>query len=309
MFFSSARGRDVLLYVLFVAISAIFWSVLTLGNSMQTHYKVKLTIDGIPEGTTLITDAPEYIDVSVRNNGYAFVRYMVGAIPEVSINFGRFADGKGRVVLAKQNIEDLLREAFGKDASIDAFSPEQLEIRYTTNPGKKVPVVVDGDFTSDLQYVVNGNVKVTPGYVTVFSDANNLSSIEAVSTMHIVRHNLKESETVKVALLKKENVRIEPDSVVVTIPVEPLVSKEQEVAITVANCPEGEHLVAFPATVKISYLVPLSVYNKNTSQSPVVFVDYKDVQNGKNKIPLHTAKSNVFQGVSLPVDSVEYIIE
>ena len=80
-------------------------------------------------------------------------------------------------------------------------------------------------------------------------------------------------------------------------------------AITVANCPEGEHLVAFPATVKISYLVPLSVYNKNTSQSPVVFVDYKDVQNGKNKIPLHTAKSNVFQGISLPVDSVEYIIE
>ena len=74
MFFSSARGRDVLLYVLFVTISAIFWSVLTLGNSMQTHYKVKLTIDGIPEGTTLITDAPEYIDVSVRKNGYAFVR-------------------------------------------------------------------------------------------------------------------------------------------------------------------------------------------------------------------------------------------
>ena len=55
--------------------------------------------------------------------------------------------------------------------------------------------------------------------------------------------------------------------------------------------------------------MPLSVYNKNTSQSPVVFVDYIDVQNGKNKIPLHTAKSNVFQGVSLPVDSVEYIIE
>lgn len=41
------------------------------------------------------------------------------------------------MVLAKQNIEDLLREAFGKDASIDAFSPEQLELRYTTNPGKK----------------------------------------------------------------------------------------------------------------------------------------------------------------------------
>lgn len=94
LFLGEGKGRVAV--CLFVTISAIFWSVLTLGNSMQTHYKVKLTIDGIPEGTTLITDAPEYIDVSVRNNGYAFVRYMVGAIPEVSINFGRFADGKGR---------------------------------------------------------------------------------------------------------------------------------------------------------------------------------------------------------------------
>lgn len=308
-FFSSARGRDILLYLLFVAISAIFWSVLTLGNSIQTHCKVKFTIDGIPAGTTLITDCPEYLDVSVKNNGYAFVRYMVGAMPEITVNFNRYSDGKGRMVLTKQNIDELLRSVFGKDASIDTFSPEQMVLRYTTHPGKKVPVKVDGDFTADLQYVVNGSVVAMPGYVTVFSDAENLDAIDAVSTMRVVRHNLKGQTEVKVALRSDENVRVVPDSVVIRIPVEPLVSKEQDVAISVVNCPETEHLVAFPATLRVSYLLPLSAYNRNAAQLPVVFVDYNDIRNGLRKLPLHVKKSELLRGVSLPVDSVEYIIE
>lgn len=308
-FLSSTRGKDVLLYLLFVAISAIFWCVLTLGNLIQTHYKVKLKIEGVPPGTTLITDCPEHIDVSVKNNGYAFVRYMVGAVPEIAINFGNFADGKGGLIVKKQSLEELLRSAFGQDASIDAFSPEQLALKYTTNPGRKIPVVVNGDFTADMQYVVSGKAVAYPQYVTVYSDAENMSMIKSISTTRIVRHNLREQIEVKVALVKSDNVKLDPDSVVVRIPVEPLVSKEQEVAIEVVNCPQNEHLVAFPATMKITYLLPLSVYNGNSVQVPTVYVDYKDIKAGMKKIPLHVMESKIFHGVSLPTDSVEYIIE
>lgn len=308
-FLSSTRGKDILLYLLFVAISAIFWSVLTLGNLIQTHYKVKLKIEGVPPGTTLITDFPEYLDVSVKNNGYAFVRYMVGAVPEVAINFGNFADGKGNLVVKKQNMDELLRSAFGQEASIDTFSPEQLSLKYTTSPGRKIPVVVNGDFTADMQYVVAGEAVAYPGYVTVYSDAESMSAIKSVSTSRIVRHNLREQMEVKVALVKTGNVKLVPDSVVVRIPIEPLVSKEQEVAIETVDCPQNEHLVAFPATVRITYLLPLSVYNGNSAQAPTVYVDYKDISAGMKKIPLHVKESKIFHGVSLPTDSVEYIIE
>lgn len=308
-FLSSSRGRDVLLYLLFVAISAAFWAILTLGNSIQTHYKVKFTIDDIPEGTTMITDGPKYLDVSVKNKGYAFVRYMVGAVPEVQAKFSTYADGKGNFVITKQNMDELLRDAFGKDASLETFSPEQLSLKYTTLPGKKVAIRVNGDITADMQYVVNGAVVVSPARVTVFGGADQLNEIESVVTERIVRHNLKERTSVKVALVKRPDVKFVPDSIVVSIPVEPLVNKDLETTISIVNCPKGEHLVVFPATVKVSYLLPLSSYNKNVGNHPTVYVDYNDIKSSAKKLPVHIGKSDICHNISLPIDSVEYIIE
>lgn len=308
-FFSSSRGRDVLLYLLFVAISAAFWAILTLGNSIQTHYKVKFTIEGIPQGTTLITDYPQYIDVSVKNNGYAFVRYMVGSTPEVSAKFSTYADGKGNLTITRQNLEELLRNAFGQNASIDTFSPDQLQLKYTTQPGKKVRIVVNSEITPALQYVINGKLQTMPAYVTVYASADKLAEINSVTTERIVRQNLKEQTIVKVAITKEADVKIIPDSVTIKIPVEALVSKEQEIAITVNNCPQTERLVVFPGTLKVSYLVPLSVYNSNSNKTPTIFVDYNDISKSSKKLPLHVSASNVFHSVSLPVDSVEFIME
>ncbi len=112
-FFSSARGRDVLIYLLFVVVSFAFWIVLTLGNSIQNHYKVKIQIVGLPENTTIISDYPETMDVSVKNSGYAFVKYMIGDAPTVSINFMDYADGQGRLIVSKQALDELLRGVLG----------------------------------------------------------------------------------------------------------------------------------------------------------------------------------------------------
>lgn len=307
-FFSSARGKDLLLYLTFVVISAIFWAILTLGNSVQTHFKVRLKIDEIPKGVTLLSDYPSEMDVSVKNTGYAFFRYMVGATPEIRVNFNTYADGNGNFVITRQNMEDLLRESFGKDTGIDTFTPDQLKIRYTTQPGKKVPVELVCDFQPALQYVVTGS-KLSPDSVVIYADAENLSVLTRVTTAKALRHNLKESADIKVGLVRINDVRMQPDSVMVHIDVEALASKEHDVEIVTRNCPQGSHLVAFPATVKVEYLMPLSLYKRADSPRPVVYIDYNDIRQGQKKLPVHIEKSAVLQNISVVRDSVEYIIE
>ena len=126
-FFSSSRGRDVLLYLLFVAISAAFWAILTLGNSIKTHYKVKFTIEGIPQGTTLITDYPQYIDVSVKNNGYAITliddNFKTDELIEIALNEAP------RLVLQLNNISDnILNIALNKDPNLIGLLQTKREI-------------------------------------------------------------------------------------------------------------------------------------------------------------------------------------
>lgn len=309
LFFSTAKGRDVLLYLLFVVVSFVFWAILTLGNSIQNHYKVQLQIEGIPQGVTLISDYPKTFDVSVKDSGYAFLKYMVGDSPTVSVNFSNYSDGEGRLSVSKQEIEGILHELFGADASIETFSPEVLSIRYTTLPGRKVPVRILGDFTTDIQYVVNGKVNVIPDSVVIYSDQENLNMVESVSTNPLKRHGLKDTLSMKVALRKMEDVRMLPDSVVVTVPVEPLVSKSQEVPVTAVNCPPGVRIVAFPSRVQVSFLVPLSFYDSSLNVRPNVYVDYRDIVSGRDKLPLRFSPAENMQNIELAVDSVEYILE
>ena len=69
-FLSSSKGRDILLYLVFVIISFAFWAILSLNNLIQDNYKVMFRITGIPQGVTMINDYPREFNVTVKNNGY-----------------------------------------------------------------------------------------------------------------------------------------------------------------------------------------------------------------------------------------------
>ena len=58
-FLSSSKGRDILLYLVFVIISFAFWAILSLNNLIQDNYKVRFRITGIPQGVTMINDYPK----------------------------------------------------------------------------------------------------------------------------------------------------------------------------------------------------------------------------------------------------------
>ncbi len=309
-FFISARDRDILLYLLFVLISFIFWAILSLSNSIQSQYKVKLQIEGIPNEATIISEYPETFDVSVKHKGYSFVKYLMGRTPTVSVNFIEYSDGKGNLTISKQEMEGLLRNLFGSESTITSFSPEEIYIRYTNQPGKKVPVVLDGDFTADIQYVKNGRAVVVPDSVVIYADPADLNTIEHIATDRIVRHNLKDTLEVTAALEKHHNVKIVPDSVSVTVPVESLVRKTQELVVNTVNCPNGERIIVFPAKVKVSYLLPISMYGRTNGPAPRVCVDYLDIKNGGRKLPLRIEEVPApVSNVVMSVDSVEYIRE
>ena len=85
-FLSSSKGRDILLYLVFVIISLAFWAILSLNNLIQDNYKVMFRITGIPQGVTMINDYPREFNVTVKNNGYVLLKYMIGDNPEITVD-------------------------------------------------------------------------------------------------------------------------------------------------------------------------------------------------------------------------------
>ena len=309
-FLSSSKGRDILLYLVFVVISFAFWAILSLNNLIQDNYKVMFRITGIPQGVTMINDYPREFNVTVKNNGYVLLKYMIGDNPEITVDFKEYANGNGQMLISRQEMEDMLVTEFGSGTSIVSFSPESLSIKYTSLPGKKVPVEIYGDYVANFQYVVNGEIVAVPDSVTIYSDAGNLSAINKVRTEKIISRNLTDSLYVKIAIQNIKDVRAVPDSVDVMIPVEPLVTKRSSIPVIVKNLPENVSVVVFPSYVQVSYLLPMSLYNDRLDDKFEASVDYGDIQGNKAKLPVRIEIApEIYQNIQLETDSVEYVIE
>ena len=309
-FLSSSKGRDILLYLVFVIISFAFWAILSLNNLIQDNYKVRFRITGIPQGVTMINDYPREFNVTVKNNGYVLLKYMIGDNPEITVDFKEYANGNGQILISRQELEDMLVAEFGSGTSIVSFSPESLSIKYTSLPGKKVPVEIFGDYVANFQYVVNGEIVAVPDSVTIYSDAGNLSAINKVRTEKIISRNLTDSLYVKIAIQNIKDVRAVPDSVDVMIPVEPLVTKRSSIPVIVKNLPENVSVVVFPSSVQVSYLLPMSLYNDRLDDKFEASVDYGDIQGNNAKLPVRIEIApEIYQNIQLETDSVEYVIE
>ena len=309
-FLSSSKGRDILLYLVFVIISLAFWAILSLNNLIQDNYKVMFRITGIPQGVTMINDYPREFNVTVKNNGYVLLKYMIGDNPEITVDFKEYANGNGQLLISRQEMEDMLVAEFGSGTSIVSFSPESLSIKYTSLPGKKVPVEIYGDYVANFQYVVNGKIVAIPDSVTIYSDAGNLSAINKVRTEKIISRNLTDSLYVKIAIQNIKDVRAVPDSVDVMIPVEPLVTKRSSIPVIVKNLPENVSVVVFPSSVQVSYLLPMSLYNDRLDDKFEASVDYGDIQGNNAKLPVRIEIApEIYQNIQLETDSVEYVIE
>ena len=82
--------RTALNYLVFVFISFIFWVFISLNNSMQYDMEIPIKINSIPDSTTIISDIPERVNVSVKDKGNALLKFIIGETPTLNIKFNDY---------------------------------------------------------------------------------------------------------------------------------------------------------------------------------------------------------------------------
>lgn len=296
------------MFLVFVAIAAVFWFIIALNDNITETFSVRLNIVNVPDSVTFITDPPADIHVTLRDKGTNIMRSGVIKNPEVSINFRDYSrDGIFRLSASDLNAE--LKSDLGGVAQITSCSIDSLRLYYTTDPGKKVPVVVRADVSAASGYVIPGRPVSVQKFVKVYSYRDEIDTIHTVATQKFVRKDLAQTTVCRVKLVQIPNVKIVPSSVNVSIPVEPLVHKESYVAIDVVNLPANESMLLFPNKVQVSFYVPMSRFNDDNV--PIIaMVDYNDIRRSKSsRIPVRLGKyPPMFVNVVLKTDSVEYTL-
>lgn len=301
--------KTVLNYLIFVFISFIFWAFLSLNNNIQHDIEIPIKIKEIPDSSTIITSVPDHVSVSVKDKGISLLKFLVGKTPVLNLRFKDYALQEGVFFISNTELRRRIRGLFENSTTIQGISIENIDIKYTNLPGKKVPIRLDLDIRPNIQYVIYGSIKQDVDSAVVFSDRNTLAEIEEVYTYRVEERNLKDTLLRTVAIAPMQNVKIDPERIQLTIPVEPLISKKLNIPVQVKNMPAEMNVITFPSVVEVSFLVPFSMYRKNLPMMAVV--DFNDIARAKsNKVNVKIDESPaLYNNVSLAQDSVEFIIE
>ncbi len=305
---SSSQFHNALMFLIFVAIAAVFWLIIALNDSVTETFRVRFVIQNVPDSVTFITDPPTDLHVTVRDKGTNILRSGVIKHPTVSVNFADYArDGIFR--LSQTDLSSELKSDLGGAATITAASLDSLRIYYSTVPGKRVPVVVCDEVSAASGYIIPGSVEPLTRQVKIYSWKDEVDTVHTVRTQLLVRSELSQTSVFDVKLVPIQHVRIVPSQIQVRVPVEPLVHKEAYVNVEVENLPEGESLLLFPNKVPVSFYVPMSHFNDESFPMHVV-ADFNETHaTSGSRISVRVREhADVLVNVELKTDSVEYTL-
>lgn len=306
----TAKGRNILTFLVFLVISAVFWVLLALNDDVQHDYNIPVKLEDFPEDVTILSGYNPILSITVKDKGSSLLRFELGNDPLMKLHFDDFMNTDDSVLTIRASqINSAVRSIFGTAASIVAIRPDSLKMVYTTNPGIRVPVQANCDIHTLPQYAYVGHPIMNIDSVVIYSNSPSRYNIHSLSTRPIVLADLSDTVTVGTDLEVPSGMRAIPSSVKVVIPVEPLVAKKQKVAIEVVNVPFGERVVTFPAFTEVSYLIPKSMYNADNTRIKAT-VDYNDIHRGEKSLYINLSRlPSYFRNPILQPENVEYVIE
>ena len=304
----SPRVRDVLMFMLFLFISAVLWGVLALNEEEQYDLRMPVRITHVPDSVTLLSKGPDALTVNLRARGTQLLKMSLGDTPGVNIDFRVYRSGE-YMHLSNAELKALARNASG-GSQVSVLYPDSISIPFTTHPGFKLPVRANVQATPGPRASLSGRPRVAPDSVKLYALGGHLpSGVDYINTEALSLEAVEGQQTRRLRLLPPPGTRAIPDSVDVTIEAEPLIMKRRRVVIEPVNVPANIKLITFPAQIEVMYMVPMSAYTNSDPHFRVI-ADYRRISRKRSKIRLRlTDVPQNLQNVQLSADSAEYIIE
>lgn len=103
----SPRTRSILLYFVFVIISAVFWSFLTFNSDVQLDVEVPVELS-LPNNVHLLAKVPDTLTVTVKDRGYRFISYLFHKTPKLTLRFSDYSDGNSTFKIDQSHLKKAL---------------------------------------------------------------------------------------------------------------------------------------------------------------------------------------------------------
>lgn len=304
-------GREFLIFVFFLAVSALFWFLSTLNDTYEQDYAVRIELTEVPEDVVITEPLPDTVHVVIRDKGYSLLAYTVSdVLRPVRLRYPLYAYTDGHGVVPPNEVQKMLKGRLGDQAVIAAVKAAHWDFYYNHGARKRVPVVFSGGLTPAKNYYISSTV-ATPDSVTIYATEAALDTINAVHTARLRIDNISQSATIETDLQPIAHAKIVPPRCTLSYFVDQLTEVVVPVPVNTIGTPEGVMMKTFPAIASVRVAVGMKRAAGVKPEQFSVVADYADIASTPGE-KLHLKILVQPRGIvraTLTNPTVDYVIE
>jgi len=305
-----------LIFLVCLCISASMWVFIELMKDYTTDVEYAMAFRNVPEDLILVNQADSTIHVGVNAQGFellvaGFMKKKQTIELDLSdIRIRQDASGYSAYMPASRILEQVgMQLKYAK--AITYIRPDTLFFRFSEIYRKRVPVVLDLDYSFESQYNLADTIRYSPMFVTVSSIKDVIDTLRFIKTEHLSLHGLDSSRTVSIPLhksLRSSMIRYSSDTVRTSI----RVKKFTEAVFSIPVSVSGNILPIkiFPEQVEVVCMVPMDEYSDLDASgfaATVIATPANLSAYRKLKVMLTRQPQNV-RSVRIRPDEVEFIV-
>lgn len=306
------RGKEILIFLFFLALAGIFWLLTTLNESYEQEIRIPVRFSNVPRDVVLTSGDADTLRFNVRDKGISLVTYLYSTVRQpLVIDFRRYAQPNGSGTVPSADLLRLLARRLPASATPLSVKPEYEVFYYNYGEKKKVPVSYQGQVEPDPLFFIS-DVKYSTDSVTIFASSEKLDSITRVYTEPLHYTDFSEPLTVNAPLQRITGVKMVPPIVNIKFVTDVLTEVSiDDVPVVGINMPQGKVLRTFPARLKVSFVTGIRNYQGISASDFLVVADYYELSadSGTQCNVYLRGQPSGLQRVHLETDKVDYLIE
>ncbi|NLY23479.1 MAG: YbbR-like domain-containing protein [Bacteroidales bacterium] len=310
-FFSTFPWKNSLFFLFFLLLAFIFWLMLFFQKeNVEGTYRIPLKYTNISEDVVFDQALPEFIEISIADNGAEIFRLDITKKDSLEINVTEMTEG-GNTILQGDQYRQLIRSQLSPSTNIRGYYPMNISLATSRLQQKELKVVFDGEITTNRANLVADSAVFIPETVTAYGSRQSLDQLDKAYTEYTLFKNLKATSQLPVTINPVEGVKFVPDHVDIYIPIEEYTERTFEVPITVVRMPKDLDVKFFPSRANVSFSVTLEEYKKIAQEDFEIELDYRKFHaNEDGRVDLELTKTPAsINNIRLSPSSVEFLFE
>jgi YbbR domain-containing protein len=277
--------KRVLLFSVFLLISASIWLLNALSKNYTSVIEYPLVYNDFPEGKVFVGELPGHLDLQINAHGYALLRYRMFRKPvpisfKVSaFNLNRRQDSSSAYILTRY-LKDQIARQLPAELQLLEIKPDTLHFRFAEKVTRMVKIKPNFEYSIDKQFTIKDEIKLVPDMVEVTGPDLILDTLAYVYTEKHLLGELTRDYSDKVRLKREADLQYSISRVNCSIELERFTELQVTVPVEVLNLPDSILLKTFPSIIKLNCRVGLSKYERIETYPFRAVVDYEKINEG-----------------------------